>query len=291
VSSYDYPVHIFGETGTGKELVAKAIHNESRRKDHPFIPINCGALPSELIESELFGHEKGAFTGAVREKRGRFELAEGGTLFLDEITDLPKPVQVKLLRCLQEGMIEKVGSEKSIKTNVRIISASNLDLKNEVVNNHFREDLYYRLNVIPIEVPPLRSRTNDIPLLCNHFLEKIYLENKDVRHTLSKEALTAIMDHDWPGNVRELENAIKYAVVKCQSDTIQLADLPKEVSRIRGSIDRFGIPNKLQKQAVIDALRDSKGSKVKAAKLLGVGRATLYRYFERHPEEQEAYLK
>jgi PAS domain S-box-containing protein len=287
VSSYDYPVHIFGETGTGKDLIAKAIHNESRRKNKPFIPINCGALPEGLIESELFGHVRGAFTDAIRDKKGRFEMADGGTLFLDEITDLPKMVQIKLLRCLQEGMIERVGSEKSIKTDVRIVSATNKDLKNAVDEGNFREDLYYRLNVIPMEIPPLRNRKNDIPLLCKHFLEKAFKGNNDVQLTLSGEALNQLLDYNWPGNVRELENAINFAIVKCQTDTIQIADLPQEVRKMISSSPSNR--SKLQKQAVIDALRASGGNKVKAAKLLGIGRATLYRFLERHPEIK--YLK
>ncbi len=287
VSSYDYPVHIFGETGTGKELVAKAIHNESTRKNMPFIAINCGALPAGLIESELFGYVKGAFTGAIRDKKGRFELAEGGTVFLDEIADLSKQAQAKLLRFLQEGTLERVGSEHSTTVDIRIISATNLDLKEEVSQNNFREDLYYRLNVIPIEIPPLRNRKNDIPLLCDHFLDKINQENGNNHIALSKEALTLIMDYSWPGNVRELESAIKFAVVKCQTQTVLATDLPKEIRKNNSYLLLPNTSKKLDKQKVIKALNASEGNKVKAAKILGVGRATLYRFFDKHPEIQK----
>ncbi len=291
VSSYDYPVCIYGETGTGKELVAKAIHNESGRKNGPFIPINCGALPEGLIESELFGHVKGAFTGAIRDKIGRFEMAQNGTIFLDEIADLPKPAQVKLLRVLQEGVFEKVGSEESIKVNARIIAATNFDLKEQIKQDRFREDLYYRLNVIPIDIPPLRERKNDIPLLCKHFLNRIN-ESNSQKLSMSSEVISIIMDYDWPGNVRELENVIRFSVVKCQGTVISHTDLPKEIKSIvqpvfvakPESIKPKSESGKLDKQMVISTLLQSRGNKVKAAKLLGVGRATLYRFFEKHPD-------
>ena len=172
VAEYDYPVHIFGETGTGKELVAEAIHKESPRKDGPFVPINCGAMPEGLVESELFGHVKGSFSGAIRNKKGRFELADGGTIFLDEVAELSKHMQAKLLRFLQDGKFEKVGGEKTVRINVRVISATNKDLKEEMKANRFRDDLYYRINVLPISLPPLRKRKSDIPLLVDHFLKQ-----------------------------------------------------------------------------------------------------------------------
>ncbi|MBC8247947.1 MAG: sigma 54-interacting transcriptional regulator, partial [Deltaproteobacteria bacterium] len=206
VADYDYPVNILGETGTGKELVATAIHNESNRRHAPFVPINCGAMPEGLVESELFGHTKGAFTGAMRDKRGRFELADGGTLFLDEISDLSKPMQVKLLRFLQENRFEKVGGEKTISVDVRIISATNKDLKQAVSMNRFRKDLYYRLNVIPFHLPTLRARKNDIPLLINHFLEEAAETYDQKRLRVSRKAVSLMMDYSWPGNVRELIN-------------------------------------------------------------------------------------
>ncbi|MGD9190224.1 MAG: sigma 54-interacting transcriptional regulator, partial [Desulfobacteraceae bacterium] len=202
VSQYDFPVHLYGETGTGKELVANAIHDESRRGGAPFVPINCGALPDGLIESELFGHVKGAFSGAIRDKKGRFELADGGTVFLDEVAELSRPLQVKLLRFLQEGSFEKVGGERTTDVNVRVISATNKDLKKEVQRNNFREDLFYRLNVIPIHVPPLRERRNDIPLLVDHFLDQVAQRSGQQMPTMSAAALNVMMEYAWPGNVR-----------------------------------------------------------------------------------------
>ncbi|PNV86658.1 MAG: sigma-54-dependent Fis family transcriptional regulator, partial [Desulfobacteraceae bacterium] len=215
LATNDYPVHIMGETGTGKELVAAAIHNESRRGGGPFVPINCGALPEGVLESELFGHVKGAFSGAIRDKKGRFELADGGTIFLDEVVDLTKSMQVKLLRVLQEGTFERVGGEKTVSVDVRVISAANRDLKREVERKNFREDLYYRLNVVPVELPPLRTRKNDIPLLAEEFLRQASEQGQKTAG-LSKKALSMMMDYLWPGNVRELQNALHYALVKCK---------------------------------------------------------------------------
>ncbi len=284
VSAYEYPVHISGETGTGKELVAKAIHNESTRKSKPFIPINCGALPTGLIESELFGHQKGAFTGAIRDKKGRFELANKGTIFLDEVADLPKHVQVKLLRFLQEGTLERVGSEHSIKVDVRVISATNIDLQTAVDQNSFRDDLFYRLNVIPIDLPPLRHRKNDIPLLCDHFLNQANEENHSQHLRMSNQALSLLMDYEWPGNVRELENTIRFANVKCQGTTITPNDLPPKIGKSLKPIRANSSTIQLDRQTVVDALRVTEGHKGKAAKLLGIGRATLYRFFEKNPD-------
>jgi PAS domain S-box-containing protein len=284
VSEYDYPVNIFGETGTGKELVASAIHRESRRRNAPFVPINCGAIPEGLIESELFGHTRGAFSGAVRDKKGRFELADGGTLFLDEISELSKPMQVKLLRFLQEGTIEKVGAERTTALDVRVISATNVDLKQAIFKKAFREDLYYRLNVIPIRIPPLRERKTDIPLLIEHFLAQTPRMDGDRRLRISREALTCMMDYDWPGNVRELQNAVQFAVVKCNGSEIRMDDLPLELKNGKRKGHRRGPTRKLDAARVRHALAQSAGNKSKAAALLGVGRATLYRYLENHPE-------
>ena len=280
IAGYDYPVHISGETGTGKELVAAALHSESPRSQGPFVPINCGALPEGLIESELFGHVKGAFTGAIRDKKGRFELADGGTVFLDEVADLTRPVQVKLLRFLQEGEFERVGGEKTISVNVKVTSATNKDLKNEVRLNRFRDDLYYRLNVIPIHLPPLRERKSDIPLLIEHFLKEAARRNGQKPRRISIEALSLMTAYRWPGNVRELQNAIQYAVVKSQGNIILPGDIPLEIQ----SGVRPGKPQhpegKLNDFLVKSALERSGDNKVKAAKLLGVGRATLYRYLK-----------
>jgi len=212
VKDVNVPVLIQGESGTGKELVAAAIHNEGPRANKPFVPVNCGALPEGLIESELFGHVKGSFTGAIRDKKGRFELAHGGTLFLDEIADLSKFVQAKLLRVLQEGKFERVGDEKTISVDVRLISAANRDLKAEVDAGNFRDDLFYRINVVPVSLPPLRERKNDISLLVGYFIEKASNEGQKASG-VSKDALAILMGYPWPGNVRELQNAIQYSLV------------------------------------------------------------------------------
>jgi PAS domain S-box-containing protein len=283
VTAYDFPVHISGETGTGKELVAHAIHNESPRGAAPFVPINCGALPEGLIESELFGHVKGAFSGAIRDKKGRFELANGGTVFLDEISELPKLMQVKLLRFLQESTFEKVGGEKTVSVDVRVISATNMDLKKEVQKGNFREDLYYRLNVIPISVPPLRERKNDIPLLVDHFLKLYPVQDGSSVVQVSDEALSLMMDYRWPGNVRELQNTVQFAIVKTKGNMIQPEDLPLELRDFIVQKPRRGPAAKLDAIAVKEALVKTGGNKVRAAKILGVGRATLYRFLDKHP--------
>jgi len=288
VAQYDFPVHLFGETGTGKELVANAIHNESRRGGAPFVPINCGALPEGLIESELFGHVKGAFSGAIRDKKGRFELADGGTVFLDEAAELSKPLQVKLLRFLQENTFEKVGGEKTTDVNVRIISATNKDLKKEVQRNKFREDLYYRLNVIPIHIPPLRERKNDIPLLANHFLNKVAERSEQPSPQLTESALSVMMDYTWPGNVRELQNAVQFSIVRCNGELITADDLPMELRQFHNPAGRRGPSKKLNARAVQEALRTTGGNKARAARVLGVGRATLYRFINEHPEAVKA---
>ena len=278
VAGYNYPVHIFGETGTGKELVAAAIHNESQRSGAPFITINCGALPESLIESELFGHVKGAFSDAIRDKKGRFELAHRGTIFLDEVTELSKNVQVKLLRFLQESTLEKVGGEKTISVNIRVISATNKDLKKEVRNKNFREDLYYRLNVIPITIPPLRERKNDIPLLIDHFLKQAEEDYRQKPPRISKEAMSLIMDYAWPGNVRELQNSIQFAIVKCSGSLITPNELPVELRDNKKPLLKRGPSKKLDLDTIKSALEQTGGNKSRAAKLLGVGRATLYRF-------------
>ena len=216
---------IQGESGTGKELFARAIHESSERKDKPFVVINCSAYPDTLLESELFGHEKGAFTGAIRQRAGRFEQADGGTVFLDEIGEIPPPAQIKLLRVLQTQSFERVGGERTLKVNVRILAATNKDLSREVQNGKFREDLFYRLNVIPIFLPPLRERLNDIPLLANHFLSRFGSQRKDIRE-FSPEAIRMILDYSWPGNVRELENSVEHAMVLAKGNRIEASDLP-----------------------------------------------------------------
>jgi len=283
LAAYDYPVHIYGETGTGKELVAEAIHNGSRRAGAPFVPINCGALPEGLIESELFGHVKGAFSGAIRDKKGRFELADNGSVFLDEVAELPKDLQVKLLRFLQSGKFERVGGEQTVSVNVRLISATNADLKQAVKEKDFREDLYYRLNVIPIHIPPLRERKTDIPLLVDYFLKQFAGEENKRPVKISDEALSMLMDYDWPGNVRQLQNVLQYAIVKCSRRLIRPKDLPLELADIRVARTRRGPSKKLDIESVRDALEKTAGNKSKAARLLGVGRATLYRFINDYP--------
>lgn len=282
LSTSDYPVCLTGETGTGKELVSAAIHNESRRGGGPFVPVNCGALPESILESELFGHVKGAFTGALRDKKGRFELADGGTLFLDEVADMPKVVQVKLLRVIQESTFERVGGEKTISVDVRLISATNRDLKREVERDNFRKDLYYRINVVPIHLPPLRERKNDIPLLVEHFLEKASEEGQKTAG-LGKEALALMMDYSWPGNVRELQSAIRFALIKCKGRVIRPSDLPMELKNLKDTRPSRGPSRKLDAETVRAALAQSGRNKAKAARLLGVGRATLYRFLTDFP--------
>jgi len=283
VAGYDYPVHISGETGTGKELVASAIHNESHRSGAPFVPINCGALPESLIESELFGHVKGAFSGALRDKKGRFELADKGTIFLDEIAELSRQMQVKLLRFLQDGMFEKVGGENTVHVNVRVISATNKDLKKEVQQKTFRKDLFYRLNVIPIHLPPLRERRNDIPLLVDHFLKEAGERHKNMPPKISKEAISVMMGYHWPGNVRELQNTVQFAIVNCGGNTIFPKDLPMELKDQSVLGPSRGTSRKLNVENVKSALIKTGGNKARAARLLGVGRATLYRFLVDHP--------
>jgi sigma-54 dependent transcriptional regulator, acetoin dehydrogenase operon transcriptional activator AcoR len=284
VAQYDFPVHLFGETGTGKELVANAVHNESRRAGAPFVPINCGALPEGLIESELFGHVKGAFSGAIRDKKGRFELADGGSVFLDEVAELPKQLQVKLLRFLQEGTIEKVGGEKILSVNVRVISATNKDLRKEVQRNAFREDLFYRLNVIPIHIPALRERPNDIPLLANHFLQQTADRNHRAVPVIAENAMSLLMDYAWPGNVRELQNAMQFAVVRCNGKIVTVGDLPMELRLLQSTPMRAERSRKLDARAVREALIKTGGNKAGAARVLRVGRATLYRFLDENAE-------
>ncbi|MBW2608946.1 MAG: sigma 54-interacting transcriptional regulator [Deltaproteobacteria bacterium] len=283
LTNVNVPVLILGESGTGKELVASAIHNEGFRAKKSFVPVNCAALPEGILESELFGHVKGAFTGAVREKRGRFELAHGGTLLLDEIGDMSKLVQAKLLRVLQEGKIERVGDEKSISVDVRIISATNRDLQRDVEKGRFRDDLYYRLNVVPIRLPPLRERKNDIPLLAENFLEKAYKEGLETAG-LSKDALSVMIDYTWPGNVRELQSAISFAIVKSRGKIIEPQHLPMELKNRQRRSSSRGPSRKLDQDRVKDALARTGGNKAKAARLLGVGRATLYRFLSESPD-------
>lgn len=235
VAKFNSSVLIEGETGVGKELFAQKIHENSPRRSKPFIKVNCAALPKELIESELFGHEKGAFTGATTSKKGRFELADGGTIFLDEIGEMPLELQPKLLRVLQSGEYARLGSEETRTTNVRVISATNRDLYEEVEVGNFREDLFYRLNVYPLTIPPLRQRLEDVPLLATYFVEKISVENGIQVPTLSLKAQEELKSYQWPGNIRELINVIERAVIHCDTGLIDQIDLPNRKSRSKSS--------------------------------------------------------
>ena len=294
VALYNYPVHVSGDTGTGKERVAYAIHDISSYGTGAFVPVNCGAIPEGIVESELFGHVKGAFTGAIKERKGRFELAHKGTLFLDEVADLPLKTQVKILRFLQEGSFEKVGGEKKISVDVRIISAANKNLKEEVAAGRFREDLFYRLNVIPIHLPPLRQRKSDIPLLAAHFLKEAEQESPNAVPQLAADALDFMLDYHWPGNVRELKNVIQFSVVRSRGSQILPSDLPMEIIQGRDVTFRVAEINPLQEimpargkldiESVKAAIKQTGGNKSKAARVLGVGRATLYRFLAQNGE-------
>ncbi len=284
VANYDYPVHISGETGTGKELIAEAIHKTGPRKNQPFVPINCGALPEGLVESELFGHVKGAFSGAIRDKKGRFELANGGTVFLDEVAELSKYMQVKLLRFLQDGMFEKVGGEKTVSVNVRIISATNKDLREEIKKNLFRDDLYYRLKVIPIHLPALRERKGDIKFLVHHFAQQAEEEYNTKPIIFCQDVLELLTKYRWPGNIRELQNAVQFAIVRSTGNDIMPQHLPLEVTNSYQSFFRRGPARKLDVEIVSSAILKAGGNKAKAARYLGVGRATLYRFLDEYPE-------
>ncbi len=272
------PTLIQGESGTGKELAALAIHSLSDRREASFVAVNCGALPEGVLESELFGHVRGAFTGAVKDKKGRFELADGGSLFLDEIGELSPAMQVKLLRVLQERNIEPVGAEKPRKVNVRIISATNRDLRRQMERKHFRRDLFYRLCVVPITMPPLRERRLDIPMLVEHFVEQIAEESGRPLLQPGNDAIDLMTRYDWPGNVRELRNAIEYAYVKCYGDTIQVRHLPPEIREQKPS--KQDKPPKVPKDDILKVLANTGGNKKEAAKRLRIGRATLYRYLD-----------
>ncbi|MBW1893710.1 MAG: sigma 54-interacting transcriptional regulator [Deltaproteobacteria bacterium] len=278
VGSVLVPVLIEGESGTGKELVANAIHDIGPRSSKPFVAINCGALPEGIIESELFGHVAGAFSGAVRERKGRFELAHQGTLFLDEVSELSPAMQVKLLRVLQEQRFERVGGEKSIQVNVRIISATNQNLLKLVEEKKIRRDLYYRLCVVPITLPPLRERRLDIPMLVEHFLELTAKEINRPILTPSNEAMDLMASYSWPGNVRELRNAIEYTYVKCRTGLIDVDHLPPEIAHQKQKMTKKPGPAlKVSKEKILIALAKAEGNRKEAAKLLGIGRATLYR--------------
>ncbi|HJZ87221.1 MAG TPA: sigma-54 dependent transcriptional regulator [Polyangia bacterium] len=291
VAPTDSSVLVCGESGTGKELVARAIHQRSRRVHGPFIKVNCGALTETLLESELFGHEKGSFTGAVKRKLGRFELADGGTLFLDEIGDISPAVQLKLLRVLQEKEFERVGGETTLKVDVRVVSATNKDLKAEVAANRFREDLYYRLHVVPITIPPLRERRDDIVLLSGHFIAKLGPRTNPRVRSIDDEALARLLAYRWPGNVRELENALEQALVFADGDAIGVAALPPflkgesgegKLEIPRGEMSLPEILEDLERQLILKAYEKAKGVKTETARLLGIKTSALYYKLEKY---------
>lgn len=299
VARTDSTVLVTGESGTGKELIASSIHNSSSRRNAPLIIINCGAIPGELLESELFGHEKGAFTGAHRARTGRFELADGGTIFLDEIGDMSQSLQVKLLRAIQEQTFERVGGGTPIKVDIRIISATNKDLKASMEDGSFREDLFYRLNVIPIKVPPLRERKTDIPLLSDYFLGRLADRFQEKKKAFSDEAMTYLMNYSWPGNIRELENMMERLTVMVEDDIISPEDLPEQVrggrplqapyaqSPIDAGVGFTEAVEMFQKTLILEALDRSGGVKAKAAELLKMNRTTLVERIKKLKIESE----
>ena len=279
-------VLLYGESGTGKELIANAIHQNSPRRHRPFVKVNCGALPLTLLESELFGHEKGAFTGAIKTRPGRFEMADGGTILLDEIGETGPEFQVKLLRVLQEGTFERVGGMETLKCDVRVIAATNKRLDQLVKEGKFREDLYYRLKVVEIDLPPLRERREDIPLLVDHFLEEFSRYYGKPKHRIHPKALNALQNYSWPGNIRQLKNVIEGIVVMTEGE-ITLSDLPEEISNEPGQSQYIKIPAGLtmkeaEKEIISAALIHYGGNRAKTARGLGLGRKTLYRKLEEY---------
>jgi DNA-binding NtrC family response regulator len=285
IAPYDSSVLIIGESGTGKELIANAIHYRSPRASMPFIKVSCASLSEGIIESELFGHERGAFTGAITSRKGRFELAHQGTLFLDEVEDIPHATQIKLLRVLQEGEFERVGGNKTIKVNIRIIAASNRDLQASVRQGTFREDLYYRLNVVNIKLPALRDRREDIPFLVNFFIEKFNLKYHMKVKGISQRCMNLLMDYQWSGNVRELENMIESTLVINSPEVVDFQHLPQEIREFKERPEvipiKIGTPlDEVERQVLIQTLKATKGNKRRAAALLGINVRTIHRKME-----------
>ena len=313
VAHSDAPVMITGESGTGKELVARAIHTYSGRAEKSFVAINCAAIPEQLLESELFGHEKGSFTGATGQRVGRFEQSDGGTLFLDEIGDMPLPLQGKILRVLQDGEFSRVGGNSTIRTNVRIVAATNRNLESEVSEKKFREDLFYRLNVVRVHLPPLRQRIEDIRLLAEYFVKRVATEKHLPKLKLSEEAVRVLESHNWPGNVRELENTIQRACVLATSDILLAKDIPLGTATsepaaaaaavmsneaaievlLRSAQSEAGVELLpwLEREFTVYAMRQTKGNQVQSAKLLGITRATLRKRLERFGVTRELLIQ
>ena len=305
VADSDSTVIIQGESGTGKELVARMLHFNSFRKDRPLVPVNCGAIPENLLESELFGHEKGAFTGATHSRMGRFELANGGTIFLDEIGEMSLPLQVKLLRVLQEREFERVGGSRTIHVDVRIVAATNQDLETLVEEKRFRKDLFYRLNVIPIVIPPLRERRSDIPLLIDHFLTRFNQSKHTEISGLAPDAIRTLTEYDWPGNIRELENMIERLVVLKKRGVLSIGDLPEKICRrasgselterfIRFNEDGINLSSEVElyeKHLIMEALRKANGVTARAAQLLHLNRTTLVEKLKRKGVDPRSNLE
>jgi DNA-binding NtrC family response regulator len=293
----DSGVMIIGETGTGKELAARAIHDLSARKDRPFVAINCGAFPETLLEGELFGYEKGAFTGAVQAHPGKIELANGGTLFLDEIENITAAMQVKLLRVLQEREVERLGSNRKVKVDMRIIAASNVDLSVSLAKGSLREDFYYRINVVPIELPPLRERLEDLPLLIDHILSRNPLARQRKIQKVSNSAFGQMLDHHWPGNIRELENILERAIIRCSTDILDEVDLPRAPNRVIGSFVQYagrdmtlkGWLSEKEHDYLQGLLSKHKGSINAVAKEAGVDTKTLYRKMKKQGLTKELF--
>ncbi len=296
VAPTEATVLITGESGTGKELVARALHAQSLRKNEPLVTVNCAALAETLLESELFGHEKGAFTGADKRREGRFKQADRGTLFLDEIGEMPIGVQAKLLRALQQGEIQRVGSDRSEHVDVRVIAATNRDLRKEVEERRFREDLYFRLNVISLEVPPLRQRKEDIPLLAAHFLSHYAERNHKNVKGVSAQCMDMLLHYDWPGNVRELQNAVERAVILCTGEYVTGPELPVNIARLAAealprstetSSSLAGLPlEEVERRAIEETLRETGDNKSAAARKLGITRATLHKKLRKYGSER-----
>lgn len=282
-ADYSSTVLIQGESGTGKELVAQALHYHSQRASEKFVAVNCAALGRNLIESELFGHRKGAFTGAISDKKGKFEIADGGSILLDEISEINLDIQAKLLRVLQEKEFERVGENRIIKSDVRVIATTNQNLAEMVKNNKFREDLYYRLNVIPIFMPPLRARKEDIKLLVDFFIDKICEKEKIVKKTISQEAIDVLKQHNWPGNVRELEHVIERLIITNRSEKISALAVYNELPKSKLEAAKSGLT---EKEKLIEALKIAKGNKTEAAKILAISRRTLYNWLQKYGLEE-----
>ena len=276
VAKSNATVLIMGDSGTGKELVARAIHAQSHRRGKPFIAVSCAALPESLLESELFGHEKGSFTGAYAQKKGKFEIANRGTLFLDEIGEMSTNIQVHLLRVLEEKEFTRVGGNELIKVDVRVVSATNKDIRKAVASGQFRDDVYYRLNVVTIELPPLRERKEDIPLLAQHFLKKFAMENQKEITGFSPDATDFLLKYEWPGNVRELENAIERAVILAQNSNIEVTDLPHQNLPLARSASPAKRLKEAEKNHILNILTEAEGNYSEAARILGISRMTLY---------------